>query len=347
MGKETMKRIRTMLIILMAAIFLATSFGLAQADTFQIQPKGKKKIKIGVLDLISSIETSAMACSYYRKLAKDRGWELQVFDMGMDYSKAQAIMENMITAGYDAIIVNWTDFHYYDKQIWKAHQKGIPVQGIACGNMVPGVISHGISADMAFGSLSGLYLMSKLHEGDKILAFYDPRGSDPLFRFKAAKVVFDMYKIKIAQELHFPGSGDPSQVCYEMIKNALLADSTKKEIKGIWTHWEGYGIPAARAAIDMGRKDIIVVTNDCSHNTYKALRELPTLLAAADAQYDMANWTSQLFKNLDIIFAGKPMKEQAVWFSTPVLITKDNLPPPGYLYSTCGYKGRAPDYKVK
>jgi ABC-type sugar transport system substrate-binding protein len=329
-----------------ALIFVATTLGSAQAGTFQIKPKGNKKIKIGVLDLITSIEVSALACNSYRKLAKERGWDLQVFDMAFNYANAQSIMDNMITAGYDGIIVNWVDFHYYDQQVLKAYNKGIPVQGIACGNNVPGVISQGIAPDMGTGALSSLYLASKLHAGDKILVFFNPAVGDNVFRFNSAKVTFDTYKIKIAQELNYPGSGDPSQVCYEMMRNAILAD-TKKEIKGIWTCWEGWGIPAARAAIDMGRKDIIVVTIDDSPNTYKELRELSTLYATSGTNWDFVNWTGHLFRNFDIIFAGKPFEDQNVWFSIPNLVTKDNLPPPGYYYSPCGYKGRPPDFKVK
>jgi len=338
------KRTRTALIILVALAFVVTTLGEAQAGTFQIPPKGDKKIKIGVLDLITSIEVSALANNWYRKWAKERGWDLQVFDMGFDYAKSQTIMDNMITAGYDGIFVNWVDFKYYPQQVMKAYQKGIPVQGIACGNNVPGVISQGISPDMADGSLSALYLTTKLREGDKILAFFDPRVSDNVFRWAAAKVVLDMYKFKIYQELNYPGSGDPSQVCYDMVKNALLGD-TKKEIKGIWTSWEGYGIPAARAAVDMGRKEIVVVTNDATSNTLKALREIPTLYASADQDYDAANWTLHLFKNLDTIFAGKPFKDGDIWFSNPYLYTKDNLPPLGYYYNPMGYKGRPPDFK--
>jgi hypothetical protein len=62
--------------LLVALIFLATTLGSAQAGVFQIKPKGNKKIKIGVLDLISSIEVAALANNWYRKHAKDRGWDL-------------------------------------------------------------------------------------------------------------------------------------------------------------------------------------------------------------------------------------------------------------------------------
>jgi len=339
MGKGTAKTIRTFLVILVALIFVATTLGSAQAGTFQIKPKGKKKIKIGVLDLISAIEVAALANNWYRKHAKERGWDLQVFDLGVNYANAQSIMDNMITAGYDAILVNWVDFKYHDQQVLKAYKAGIPVQGIACGNNVPGVISQGIAPEMGFAALSSLYLVSKLQEGDKILVYHDPRVSTSLFRFNTAKVTFDSYRIKIAQEMHYPGSGDPSQVCYEAMKNAFLAD-TKKEIKGVWTHWEGYGIPAARAAMDMGRKDIVVVTCDDAPNTYSALREIPTLHATSGANWDAEEWTGRLFRNLDKIFAGKPFEDQEIWFSMPNLVTKDNLPPPGYYYSPCGYKGR-------
>jgi ABC-type sugar transport system substrate-binding protein len=337
---------RTILTLTVALAFATSFLGPAQAGTFQIEPKGDKKIKIGVMDLISSIEVAAYANSWYRKHAEERGWSLQVFDLNVDYAKSQTVMENMITAGYDAILVNWTDFKYYDQQILKAHKKGIPVQGIACGNMRPGIVSHGAAPSMPFGALSSLFLATKLNEGDKILVYHDPRVATSLFRFNTAKVTFDAYNIKIQQELHYPGSGDPSQVSYEMLKNALLAD-TKKEIKGIWTHWEGYGVSAARAAHDMGRDEIIVSTCDDSPNTYSALRNLPTLHATTGTIGMTPYWTGRLFKNLDKIFAGKPFEEQEVWFSVPYLVTKDNLPPKGYFFSNCGYEGRPPDFKVK
>jgi ABC-type sugar transport system substrate-binding protein len=330
----------------MAVIFIATTFGVAEAGTFQIPAKGKKKIKIGVMDLYAPIESSALVCKWYRKWAKDRGWELQVFDVNLDYAKAQTIMDNMITAGYDGIIINWTDFKYYPQQIQKAYKKGIPVQGIACGGMVPGVISHGTAADMPMGSLSALSLRSKVREGGEIIAYFNPRVENETKRWKAAKLTLETYGIKVHQELNYPGSGDAAQVGYDMIKNALLAD-TNKVIKGIWTASEVFGVPAARVALDMKRNDITVVTSDGNPNTLEVLRTNPRLYAISDAQYAVKNWTEQLFKNFDTIFAGKPFEDEAVWFATPILITKDNVPPPGYWPNPCGYKGRAPDFKVK
>ncbi len=346
MGKKIMNKMQIVFILFVAFIFLATTLGSAQAGIFKIPPKGNKKIKIGVLDLISGIEVSALANNFYRQYAKKRGWDLQIFDIQGDVAKAQATMDNMITAGYDGIIINWTDFKYEDQQILKAYKKGIPVQGIACGAMVPGVISHGIAPEAGFAALSSLALVSQLRPGDKVLVYYDPRVSTGMFRFNVAKVVFESYKLKISQELQYTGTGgDPSQACYEAIKNALLAD-TKKEIKGIWTTWEGYGIPAARAAKDMRRSDVVVTTTDDAPNTYKEIREQPNLYATSGANWDAPNWTERLFLNFDKIFAGKPFTDEEIWFSMPDLVTKANVPPPGYYYNPCGYKGRQPDFKA-
>ena len=344
--KNKSKIVQNVLILLMAVVFTVTALGTAQAGTYQIPAKGNKKIKIGVLDLISAIEVAALANGYYKKYAKERGWDLQIFDLGGDWTKAPAVMENMITAGYDAIIINWTDFRIIEKQILKARERGIPVQGIACGNIVPGVVAHGAAPDAAMGAMSAMYLGAKLLPGDKVLAYHDPRAQNSVFRFNVAKATLENSKIKIAQEMHATAvGGDFAQKGYEEIKNALLADHNK-EIKGIWTHWEGYGIPAAKAAQDMNRPDIIVVTADDSPNTYKMLRELPNLHATAGNLWACYEWTNLMFRTLDKIFAGKPVRDMDITFTLPNLITKDNLPPPGYYFSHFGYKNRKPDFKV-
>jgi len=341
-----MKRhpIRILFLLTLGLFSALWSLNSAYAGTFQIAPKGNKKIKVAVMDLISSVAVAPYVNNWYKKHAAERKWELKIFDLHGDFANARPTMENIITAGYDAILVNWTDFKYYDDLIMKAYKMGIPVQGVACGNMKPGVVSHGAGTDIPTGGASAQYLCSRLKEGQKILAYHDPRLASSLDRFHAAKLAFDTYLIKV-QELQFPGSGDPYQVCYENVKNALLADD-RKEIKGIWTPYESFGISAARAANDMGRTDVIVVTGDDSPSTYSEFRNLPTLQATVGTLGFAPIWTAQLFKNLDKIFAGKPFADGEVWFMLPYLVTRENLPPKGYFFSYCGYRGK-PDFEVK
>lgn len=346
MGKSIVNWIRRLLIALVALVFVATTLGSAQAGTFKIAPKGQKKIKIAILDLISSIEVSAQHCALYRKYAKERGWTVDVFDLQVDQSKAQSVMDNIITAGYDAVIVNWVDFSYYDQQILRAYKQGIPVQGIACGTMFPGVVHQVSTPDGTFGNWGALALVAKLHQGDKVIVYYQPTLNLHRYRFAGAKSAFEEFRITIAQELHYPGSGDPMQTCYDAVKSVLLADS-KKEIKGIWTPWEGYGRSAARAAMDAGRRDFLSATVDDLPQTYRDLYSVPTLYATCGSIGNSPQYLLTFFKNLDIIFAGKPFDDQSVSFASPYLVTKDNLPPLGYYYNPCGYKGRAPDFKAK
>lgn len=195
---------------------------------------------------------------------------------------------------------------------------------------------------MPMGALSALYLASNIGEGKKVISYHSPTVGAAQMRFVAAKGVFDQFDIENVNEMHYPGSGDPQQTCYEAVRNALTAD-VKKEIKGVWTHYDGYGISAARAAMDMGREDVMVVTCVDSVPFYRALAELPTLHASAGNSALMWDWTGRMFRNLDKIFKGEPFRDQEVWFSVPYLVTKGNQPPPGFYYSECGYDGK-PDF---
>jgi len=346
MEKNIGKRIRTLLVTLLALVFVVTSIGSVRAAEMKIKPKGNKKIKIAVMDLISAIEVAALANSYYKKNAQARKWELDIFDLKVNNGQAGPTMENIIAAGYDGVIVNWTNYKYYEPQCKKAFDKGIPVVGVACGALVPGVIANVTSGETAFGAVSGEYLCNRLKPGDKIIAYYDPNVNTGVYRFAAANTAFKLFNITVAQEIFFSGSGDPHEQAYEKIRNALLGD-TKKEIKGIWSHWEGEGVSGARAAHDTNRDDVISVTCDDSPGTYTALRTMPSLWGTAATLGYTPLWTAMVFEYLDQVFAGKAVREGQTNGPTPYLVTKDNLPPKGYFFSFCGYKGRPQDFQVK
>lgn len=339
------KFFQTALIVLLALGFLATSFGMVYAEEMKINPKGNKMIKIAVMDLISSIEVAALFNKYHMAAAKDRKWEVKVFDLKANFSEAGPTMDNIIAAGYDGIIVHWTTPKFYEQQLKKAQQKGIPVLTIACGDLIPGIVGDFAISNVAAGALNSEYLATKIGRGGKVLAFYTPDQLIHRQRLNGAKAAFETYGVILAREL-FYSSGDPSQVCYESVKNALLAD-TKKEIKGIWTPWEGYGIPAARAAMDTGRKDIVVVTVDDSPNTYSEFQKLPTLHASAATLGLAKKIVDDMFGIFDKVFAGKPVPTREFYGVPPYLVSRENLPPKGYYFSFCGYKNRPPDFQVK
>jgi ABC-type sugar transport system substrate-binding protein len=163
---------------------------------------------------------------------------------------------------------------------------------------------------------------------------------------RVAKTVFELYKIKISQEIFYPMSGDPIQFAYDQMRNVLTADA-KKEIKGWWDTSESFGVAAARAAHDLGRDDIIVVTFEDSPNTYNEIRKLPALHATAGSMGQLPQINGKLFSLLDEIFKGGPIKMGQVHGNIPNLITKFNLPPKGYFYDPCGYEGRPPEFEVK
>src|SRR5208283_3305717 len=94
-----------LLVSLLLVAGIATQAGAMESKA---EPKGAKQIHIGILDWSSKIAVAALWNEAYKKAAEKRGWKVTIFDIDMDYSKSQTFMDNMISAGYDAIIVNWT-----------------------------------------------------------------------------------------------------------------------------------------------------------------------------------------------------------------------------------------------
>jgi len=77
-----MKTINKGLVLSLTLMIVATSLGVANAGkVLQIKPKDNNKLKIGVIDLVSSIEVAALTNKLYIKEAKARGWDCHVYDL--------------------------------------------------------------------------------------------------------------------------------------------------------------------------------------------------------------------------------------------------------------------------
>lgn len=349
-GGNTMKSlgraVRTFWVGLFVLAFFASTVHAFTTPTFKIAPKGNKKIRIGVMDPLASFELAALFNRLHMEAAKSRGWDLQYFDLKDNYPESVNYMENMISAGYDAIIIHFVGLKVCDKQIKKAFDMGIPVITVcAQGAKFPGVVAEIGPMDAALSATVAEYVASRIGPGEKLLTYHIPLLDIHALRFNVAKAVFQAYNRQIAHEFYYSLTGDNMQWGYDQAKNALLGD-TKKEIKGVWSAWEGFGISAARAARDMGRDDIIVATMDDSPNTYTELARLPALQAISGFACMSKDMNNQIFSLLEKIFKGEPIPSQKAYPYPPRLVTKENMPPKGYFANPCGYNG-PPDFVVK
>jgi ABC-type sugar transport system substrate-binding protein len=343
--RKMMRKNQLMVVLLLVLTFVFSTMGIASAGEKRIKPKGDKKIMIGVLDLISAIEVAALWNESYAKQAKARGWDIRVFDLNLKFDQAQVIMENMITAGYDAIIVNWTSPKFYEEQCKKAFAVGIPIIGVAAGKLVPGFTADYAPMDLVRGAQTAQYLVGKMKKGGKVIVHAHNVLEANHQKYLGAIAVLDYFKVNY-KEQPYSGGRDPGVAAYEDTKNLLLADS-KKEIKGILSHYDGAGVPAAQACVDMGRLDIVNVTIDDSPKTYEAIRTLPTLYGTSGVNGLSNDVAAKIFNQFENIFAGNPWQDQQWHGIMPYLVTKENLPPKGYFLNPCGYKGRPQEFKVK
>jgi ABC-type sugar transport system substrate-binding protein len=349
-----MKSIRktscTLFISLLALAFIVSVAVPCFADgpAMKIEPKGKKKITIGVIDPNAGIETAAQFNKKHSAEAAKRGWDIRFVDLKDNIPQGSVQMENMISAGYDAIILHWMPLKVIDKQIKMAFDKGIPVISLICqGARTPGVLAEIGFMEAAHGAMLAEYLGNKLQAGDKIVTMTIPMLEKHAIQLGGFKGVADVYKLNIVQNLQFQFSGDPVQWAYEQTSNILIADA-KKEIKGIYVSTDSLGISSVRAVHDRGRDDVVFVMSDDSAMTYKEMPKLPALHAVAAMSIHEQELNALAFTLLDKVFKGESVPSQKWYPTLGSLMTRDNLPPPGYLYDASGgYKTRKPDFAVK
>lgn len=320
----------------------------ADGPAMKIAPKGKKKITIGVIDPNAGIEVAAQFNKKHSAEAAKRGWDVRFVDLKDNIPQAGAQMENMISAGYDGIIVHWMPIIAIDKQIKMAFDKGIPVITLMCqGSRTPGVLAEVGWMEAAHGAMLAEYLGNRLQAADKIVTMTIPMIEKHAIQLGGFKGVADVYKLSIVQNLQFQFSGDPIQWSYEQVTNVLLGDQ-KKEIKGLYISTDSLGIAAARAVHDRGRNDIIVVMSDDSAQTYKEMPKLPALQAVAAMSIHEQSLNALAFTLFDKVFKGESVPSQKWYPTLGSLMTRDTLPPPGYVFDASGgYKARKPDFAVK
>ena len=334
------------LIVLIALVFVATT-AFAAAPMFKIAPKGNKKIRIGVLDPNAAIEMAAVFNDVHAKYAKQRGWELVYVDLKDNFVESGNALDNMISAGYDGIIIHYIGLKMCDKQVKKAFDKGIPVITVAAmGAEYPGVVADIGPMEAGMGALTAEFMASKLQPNDKVVTLHIPLLEINQIRQASAKGVFAAYNRTVARELFYPLTGDPTQWAYDQTKNVLLGD-TKKEIKGIWCAYDGFGTNAARAAHDLGRDDVIVATVDDGSNVYVQMRKLPTMQAASGFACMSKEINAEVFDIFDKVFKGEQVQSQMIVPFWPRLVTKANLPPKGYYIRACGGYSGPPDFVEK
>jgi ABC-type sugar transport system substrate-binding protein len=350
-----MKRFRqkpqkSALLFIVTLMFIAMTFApsFAANPTMKLKPKGKKKITIAVIVPDAGIEIAAYMNKFHKANAKKRGWNIKFVNLHKKIAQAASYMDNMISAGYDGIIIHWLPLKAVERQIKAAFKKGIPVMTVAStGSRFPGVIAEVGPFRLSPMAKVSEYLAYKLKRGDKVITMFIPMIEAHQLGNRTAKAIMKAFGLKVVQELMFQMSGNPFQWAYNQVTNTLLADR-KKQIKGILTTWDGFGVQAARAAHAQGRDDIIVVTQDDTPSTYKAMRRLPTLHATVGGVGMAGKISEKIFSIFDAAFKGKRIVSRQVYPVPSPLVLKSNLPPPGYFATPGGvYKGRKPDYRVK
>jgi ribose transport system substrate-binding protein len=304
---------RTMLHLAAAAAALFTAASV-RADT--------KPVKIGLVAVnynspsINAITHAAMAA------AKERGWEVELFDGRGDQVATNNAATNFIDRGFSAIINIASPNPQMSGVIKHANEAHVPFVSAFSG-LVPGITAEIGSNNTADGVIATTEMIGRLSGIGHVVKMnwtVLPALRERDHGFHA--VVQDYHSLKVTEiELKVPGQVDDA---YNQMTNLLLAN---KDINAVWVGWDEVAAPVVRAIQQAHLENkIFVVSEDGDQAALDLIREgTPLVLTIAYDKERMGRATVDV--TADALEGKQPPTRLLAL--RPCLITKDTVPPKG------------------
>lgn len=314
--------------LLVAALVLLAACGGGQGQNGGNEPQaggdqggqggqGEERVVIGLA--ISTLNNPFFVDleSGAREAAQAAGVELVVLDAQDDAAKQVSQIEDLVTQGVDAIVINPTDGDAVVPAIEKANQAGIPVLTVDRGASGGQVAVHIASDNVAGGRMAGEWLFQRLGGQGKVIELEGIPGTsaarDRGKGFEEALAAFPGIQRVAKQPADFDRAKGLS-----VMENLLQAHP---DVQGVFAHNDEMALGAIRALQAAGKAgQVVVVGFDAIPDALQAIEE--GLLAATVAQQPAE------MGRLGVEYAVKVVRGEQVPASVPVpvrLVTSENL----------------------
>lgn len=198
-----------------------------------------------------------------REQAAKHGYEVIVVDGDRDVQKQANQIDDFLTKGVDAIILNPCDRQSIGPAIEKANKAGIPVFtcDLKCVAEGAEVVSHVGSDNLQGGKLAGEAMIEALDpEGGEVLIIHFPQANSCQLRVQGFEEVIGKYnqglttnQIKVVAQLDGGGVRDEG---YKVTEDTLQAHPN---LRGIFAINDPSGLGARAALEKAGKQDQIVI----------------------------------------------------------------------------------------
>ena len=255
--------------------------------------------------------------------AAELGWEVNVIDTAGDVAAVIARIEDQVTAGVDAIVIN-VDPAQVGAGLQAAAAAGIPVVGMDAGND-PLLAANVTSNGYAMAAETAVYVANRIGGAGNVVMFvFDPfppvqvRGAiaDAVFANHPGITVLD----RVTPDVADGGIAD-SRAKMEAI---LTANPEPGSIAAVWAAWDQPALGAMQAIEAAGRQGegIVITGIDANPQAREAIAAGGNF--EASVAQDFAGIGRTAADTVARLLAGETLVQKVIYVPT-VLITAANV----------------------
>jgi ribose transport system substrate-binding protein len=241
---------------------LLTSCG-GDGQIINSQGESEKKGTIGVSVLTLGNPFFNVIAEGVKEEAAKHGYDVVVVDGDRDVQKQANQIDDFLTKGVAAIILNPCDRQSIGPAIEKANRAGVPVFtcDLKCVAEGAEVVSHVGSDNLQGGKLAGEAMIEALGEqGGKVLVVHFPQANSCQLRVQGFEEVIGAYNqglstglIEVVAQLDGGGVRDEG---YKVTEDTLQAHP---DLRGIFAINDPSGLGARAALEKAGKQDQVVI----------------------------------------------------------------------------------------
>ena len=256
-----MKKILYMLVMPLIALFFNSCGGGGQNANSDGESESKGTIGVSVLTLGNPF-FNVIADGIKEEAAK-HGYDVVVVDGDRDVQKQANQIDDFLTKGVAAIILNPCDRQSIGPAIEKANRAGVPVFtcDLKCVAEGAEVVSHVGSDNLQGGKLAGEAMIEALGEqGGEVLVVHFPQANSCQLRVQGFEEVIGAYNlglstglIEVVAQLDGGGVRDEG---YKVTEDTLQAHP---DLRGIFAINDPSGLGARAALEKAGKQDQVVI----------------------------------------------------------------------------------------
>ena len=259
----------------------------------------------------------------FQARAAELGWDVNVIDTAGDVAAVIARIEDQVTAGVDAIVIN-VDPAQVGAGLQAAADAGIPVVGMDAGSD-PLLAANVTSNGYAMAAETAVYVANRIGGAGNVVMFvFDPfppvqvRGAiaDAVFANHPGITVLD----RVTPDVTDGGIAD-SRAKMEAI---LAANPEPGSIAAVWAAWDQPALGALQAIEAAGRQGegIVITGIDANPQAREAIAAGGNL--EASVAQDFAGIGRSAADTVARLLAGETLVQKVIYVPT-VLITAANV----------------------